>query len=572
MRILQALAVLLAAALPAIPPAFAFTQHVPPRIAPAGHEWITRLAAVELLLGRDPVEGVDPKDPRRTWTKGLAKNLDLSGSRVGDEVARIKRTPTTEMKAGFDLVLDAIIGQRWVDIGGFNGSNEKFLRPTGPDCHDHVTQLPSDVQYDHFMRRHDDYGGAGGVRAAQESKQRFVDYFVAAATAPSDTIRVWDGGTAPANMDVNRNYFLFGRALHLLQDSFSPEHAVRIEEDGFESVRQVKGYLCTAGAEHHIRYSGFPPWHDLDIIWIDHVARQPTHRRPSNIRVPALVATEATKDAWAAFIRTMAVFDIPPGSRASAARAEATRVAEAWMALAPDAERWYDQEGRRDATYVLAEGQTGKGRTVTACMQSLVDKKQASSLDQRAEVAKIEATRRYCIFNIVSRTGYSDLFDPSLRLPYHWEWKQIAWLEPPTGYVIPDRGAGTGTPVMLRNAATFAHLTADRNGRLRVGGSQQFTPLGFTLVQEGGRIFFRSQLGGAQFLAPSGGSAILYSAPSTFRLEHVQGDQAGAWVFSIASVITKRVLGERNGQAVMAAPAADDRHLRWRIDGLTFVP
>jgi hypothetical protein len=49
-----------------------------------------------------------------------------------------------------------------------------------------VAQEPADIQYDHFMRRYDDAGGPGGVHAAKTSQQRFVAYFVAAATAPQD--------------------------------------------------------------------------------------------------------------------------------------------------------------------------------------------------------------------------------------------------------------------------------------------------------------------------------------------------------------------------------------------------
>jgi hypothetical protein len=50
---------------------------------PMGHEWVTRMAAIE-LLGYTPATAPDipdPSDPRKHWTQGLAKNTSLSGGR-----------------------------------------------------------------------------------------------------------------------------------------------------------------------------------------------------------------------------------------------------------------------------------------------------------------------------------------------------------------------------------------------------------------------------------------------------------------------------------------------------------
>ena len=58
-------------------------------LVPMGHEWITRLAALE-LLGGDPIMRPDPDDPRRGWKQGRAKNPDLSDAYARLEVTRIQ--------------------------------------------------------------------------------------------------------------------------------------------------------------------------------------------------------------------------------------------------------------------------------------------------------------------------------------------------------------------------------------------------------------------------------------------------------------------------------------------------
>lgn len=81
---------------------------------PMGHEWITRMAAHE-LLGVDPIAGEDPEDPRDKWTKewedgkhkgkvmGKAKNTKLDDAQA--EVNRIKALP-------YDDVRSLVLGKR----------------------------------------------------------------------------------------------------------------------------------------------------------------------------------------------------------------------------------------------------------------------------------------------------------------------------------------------------------------------------------------------------------------------------------------------------------------------------
>ena len=88
---------------------------------PMGHEWISRLSALE-VIGNDPVIPPDPNDPRKMWTSGKAKNVDVSSQEARAELKRIMGQPVSEnaYASTYKPVLDAILGERWVDLGGMN--------------------------------------------------------------------------------------------------------------------------------------------------------------------------------------------------------------------------------------------------------------------------------------------------------------------------------------------------------------------------------------------------------------------------------------------------------------------
>ena len=422
---------------------------------PMGHEWITRFAAVELI---DHLPYA-PDDPRRSWgAQGRAKNLDVSSPAAQAELKRItaQRTNEDRYRSTYSVVFDAIIGERWVDAGGFNVTKSKFIHAY--NCWDAVAQEAPEIQYDHYMRRYDDRDADGGVQAMQKSQQRFKDYFIAAATAAPGRMIVWDGGAFAAQYEVDRNYFLFGRAAHLFEDSFSPEHTARIPADMYESVRQVKAYLCSSGAEQHSHVTPtVKDYSNLDVIWKEGTNLElgwPSYKA-ANMRIPPLVATEATKDLWAAFIRTMG---LPMAQRRDAADAETDRLIKNW--LNGDVEQmrtWYDDESHRDATYVLATGQTGKGVTVAACMDT-IDKKWQGS--QMKAVDALAAEQRVCLFNITPVVGYSDLFDRSMHMPYNWDWAYVDWRQPPGGWPLPDQPADSGTRFRIVSRANNQYVTA----------------------------------------------------------------------------------------------------------------
>src|SRR5262245_11801190 len=125
---------------------------------PMGHEWVTRMAGIE-LMGYSPASAPDlpdPKDPRKTWTQGLAKNTNISSAGAQAELGKIKGDPWNDQRyaSRYKAVYDAIVGERWVDLAGYNAG-------TSRTCWDAVAQEPAEIQYDHFMRRYDDRDGDG---------------------------------------------------------------------------------------------------------------------------------------------------------------------------------------------------------------------------------------------------------------------------------------------------------------------------------------------------------------------------------------------------------------------------
>lgn len=500
--------------------AMAFTQIGGGGAIPMGHEWLTRTSALE-LLNADHISTADPADPRLSWSDGLAKNLDLSNAQ--NEVARIKSIAKSNAlyEPRYDDVFAAIIGERWVDTAGFNVAKATVGTI---DCFSAVAQEPADLQQDHFMRRYDDIGGQGGVNAARRAQQRFINHFVNAAMADEKNIKVWDGGGYSKQEKISHNYFLFGRAVHLFQDSFSPEHTVRLAEDNYEKVRQVKAYLCSEGAEQHTHNTQDAlNFSSGDVIWKQNTRLEAgwTTYKPSSMKPVALVAMEASKDLWAAFIRTMA---LPREERQAAAQQEAQTLVNHWLAFdEQEMLNWYDEETHRDHTYVLEPGQTGTGINQYDCMLGLG----VSSGSQSARVAELDQQRRQCLFNVQPIPGYSDLNDPYMDIPFNWQWTSTQWKTPSASWQIPQRLADTGKDVVIKNATNGDPLVApgglSHNSTIysTAGEAIEFILLG-DLQKE---AYFRSKNNADLFLSYSAttGKGLLYNSPNqaAYRVQPV---------------------------------------------------
>lgn len=404
---------------------------------PIGHEQITCLAGIELL---DQTK-LDKDDPRQdpSW-KSLAQNLALNDPRQRSEVDRIKGkkvTPQTDGRydAKYQFVYDAIMGERWVDIGGLNAIGAKGTEPY--DCIDYVTQEPPELQYDHFMRRHDDVNGQGGVTAARESVKRFIRHFVNAAMAKPGNMKVWDGGGFRKEETVDRNYFLFGRAVHVFEDSFSSDHTVRIAEDGYRRVRQVKSYLCAYGSEQHA-HTPFKEHHNFyqtgDVIW---KSDNDSNYKASNMKPEALAATEGTKELWAAFIRTMAT---PEGEeRRATAEREAKGIVDHWLSFdEAEMRQWYKDPRHRSSpdTYVASSDQKESQWGGTPQQQCMLRDWGGKTQDQKLH--EFYVGRQVCIWNMASPLNATEEDkDLNLQIAYLWHWRNAyQWKQPPADFQV----------------------------------------------------------------------------------------------------------------------------------------
>lgn len=488
----------------------------------------------------------------------------MSSPGAQGEVGRIKAQAWNDARyaSRYKAIYDAIVGERWVDLAGYNVINAQT-------CWDAVAQEPAAIQYDHFMRRYDDNNGVGGVTAAKTSRQRFVEYFVTAAMAPKMSMSVYDGGAASDAVTVDRNYFLFGRAVHLFEDSFSSEHTVRVNSDNYIKVRQVKSYICALGSEQHSHSKAdILNYSSGDVVWTTSSSRSPGwgSYKASNMKPVALVAVEATKDLWAAFIRTLGV---PMSQRAAAARAEANTLADHWLGYSePEMTAWYNSETHRDGTYVLAAGQSGKGKTQAQCMATL----NVGTTDQQTYVRRLEADQRKCLYNAVPWAGYSDQFDPQLHIWYSWKWRngQLPMSNPPPSWQIPNLPADSGVAVRIKSLANQKYMIAPAGiSADSLIYNRDGTPLEFIMVGPRDHAMFRSAVNPLLFLdyrAATG--AVKLFAPGTAEPASYDLKPAGQGL-SIRSTYWNQYFW-LSGDEPYLTKAGNPKNLnaQWKFDGL----
>lgn len=433
----------------------AFTQYCA-EVIPFGHEWITRIGFYELLEShnfRDPVRSnLWDNDPRKSWNNHRkAQNTDLD--RVAEAIHAIYfddsnlKTFHNQLLEGKKhyktfgvenrLVFSAIMGVRWVDLSGYNVAIEMG---SGVDCWSAVNQDAAGVQTHHFLREWNESGPEGGIKAIKRAHADFKQFFVDAVMAYAkqgkhNLITIMDGGLLREKVNVLLPYFLLGRALHLFQDSFSLEHAVRSEDDNFRSVREVKSYCCTTGSEQHKHNSiSILDYTNHDVIWKEHLGEFPDWQnnwelfQPGNMKELPLVAVEGTKDVWAAFFRAALENENDPAKMKMAAEKEADKLISNWLSYSEDGVRnWYKDPNHRDHTYVGPDT-TGLGN----CLKVAHFKKPTIA----EHIKALKKERNKCIFNTVPVDGYDDYYDEHLNLPLVWKYKKSAYpyLVAPTSF------------------------------------------------------------------------------------------------------------------------------------------
>jgi hypothetical protein len=286
----------------------------------------------------------------------------------------------------------------------------------------------------------------------------------------------------------------------------------------------------------------------------------------------ALVAVEATKDLWAAFIRTMGT---PVGQRLSVARAEATTLVNNWLSYdQQEMQAWYNTASNRDATYVLAQGQSGPGKTQQACMAGL----DVGTDDQMTYVRQLQATQRQCLYNAVPWAGYSDLFDTQERIWFAWRWLNgptSPLSDPPSGWQIPNLPADSGVRVQIKSAANQQYLSAPDGIQpdAWVYAKAGSTPLDFILVGPKNNGVFRLTQSPLLFLSYRlvDGAVKLYAPgwkidPTNYAL----ASAGAAW--SIKNIAFNQYMwlsSSSQSPYISGTGNPSNTNSQWYIDGLT---
>jgi hypothetical protein len=392
----------------------AFSQSSP--ITPLGHEWITVASALELLNVPKPTLAQLAKDKGKSfaaavgdWVKQhILHSQAVSKQKALEQPANIKtltpdlrarliaaspqdqwpRTGFRSYSAGYYNVWSAVMGQRWVDLGGFEVAlSEK--------CWDAVTQMGDAAQPDHFLRRRNDVGPQGAVAAIEKARANFKQYFIEAVLAdPKDqeviTFRSGNGGLEADTFHARKAYFLFGRAAHLFQDSFSTEHGLRNPNDQYRTIIDIKSYVCTLGSVGHTHAKPDSGSHG-DVIWFhDLLNIQFGHDFANdNVKPYALAAIWGMQELWSAFLRAR-YHDHEPGK---AAAKFADYIIKKWMSYDPA------KVGRLAAGFSPADQ--------AAC-------------DKAVGMPAVATTERDRCLKLLAPLGPDR--DAHLGIPYNWKW------------------------------------------------------------------------------------------------------------------------------------------------------
>lgn len=264
----------LALALLSVPrAALAFAQYVP-HFSCAGHEEITRQS-------------------------GYMAGYDFKELKAGKDQISSKSNCRTCWSYGADswYVYSAIIGQRWVDMMGFRG----VPGTESAECLDAVAQDNDDVQYSHTLRKKCDVGREGRNRTIEGSKALIRAWFKRGLQEGRDaSMTVTDGGATQQSITVSKAFFHFGRASHVFQDSFSPEHTIRNAGARGKPITDVRTFVCTPGAPVH-RHD-HPATGDIVPNTCNPNANPADLSQNIDIRREAVWAVNGMVDLWKAFM------------------------------------------------------------------------------------------------------------------------------------------------------------------------------------------------------------------------------------------------------------------------------
>jgi hypothetical protein len=202
-------------------------------------------------------------------------------------------------------IWSALMGNRWIDIGGYNIIAEKARAKVNgwkTDCFDAAIQDSEAVQYQHALRRKCDAGKDGLFRTHNGTVATMRDRFMRALQSGEPATWFRDGGAWMLRFKADRAYFLLGMSLHALQDSFSEEHVVRSSD--WLKIRNYKTYVGRSPLLLHAHADTDPEKYVFDgHLWPqpntkngDYVFSTMTSNAASNLKTSAEKAVEASAD------------------------------------------------------------------------------------------------------------------------------------------------------------------------------------------------------------------------------------------------------------------------------------
>jgi hypothetical protein len=279
----------------------------------------------------------------------------------------------------------------------------------GFNCLMAVAQDQDAVMYEHFLRKEADVSTAkvdGRKTAIEGSIGTLRKLIVEAITAPDVAMGASDGGGLHADNTVSLRYFLLGRALHLVQDSFSYEHAKRRVFKGKVVVDDIHSYRCVEGATEHThtpttRLSTALGMPQGDYIW----AKASNHPEPSEFaQHPNKVMLALKPNANQAVLASADLWKLVEGF--SPQKVDAVK-----MAAAIDAyrDKWFSY------TPLSSTPATNRGEQLKACRAKMTP----------AEA--IEKQRDACLKAIgpnngkLSGPGYTFSIAEAHKVPFRWD-------------------------------------------------------------------------------------------------------------------------------------------------------
>jgi len=297
----------------------AFPAQVESPVTRSGHEFLTYQSA----------EAAKAKEPA-VFGRSTVDIASVGKCRAGSACRH---------RASDHRVWSAILGARWADLMGFRAGPHYW---TQEKCMEAVAQDNEDVQYDHALRKRADSDTKGGMNAVRGIRERLGNRFLEAVSVADDNIPIADGGAQQDHFVVNGAFFRFGRALHIVQDSFSAFHTTRSSD--YTQILQVNSYVCSPGAPVHPHQR--PTWWNVinkdygavgngDYIWSG--GGDDEKKEKSDLKIEYSKAVDACRDLWLAFLR---VRSESPASRAVAANKVIAEFNDRWMRMPAVVEMW----------------------------------------------------------------------------------------------------------------------------------------------------------------------------------------------------------------------------------------